>query len=790
VSAGTSFQSGIVNEQSFYKSRAVSDAEWPTYDPNSPLCSSPTPTPPGGFCHDDGGLLWRPFRSVDGSVVNADADLTKLNTPNGFWLNPYYDANKTNEDVIARTSPDGTGSELFTVDTGLEASGLGCGQQVQLLPDGTTKVPQCWLVIVPRGTPAEENPPSIPNAGFVVMTSPVSPSAWQNRIAIPLGFNPVDSPCQIGTNERRIAGSELAGPAVTNWQPTLCTTPGAPPYSYTSLSDGLARTEVTSGVAGGPGMAVMSEPIDPASLDPNNPVVYAPLTLSGVTIGFNVDRVSSPGDTRETALQGVRVEHINLTPRLVAKLLTESYQSQFFQLKTGNTVPKGYEWILSNPLGALADPEFLQYNPEFALLDPNGGRGVASAVVEEPDSDAAYELWRWVLADPEAAAWLSGTPDPWGMKVNPVYSTNPNLNPTGIGFGNPLPTNFPKSDPYTFVDHSSGDVSLVTKLPPRNLSILDMSPYAVSMQAAALAALTANDGAKLAVDQNALSPDTAWTSSPPEPAGTMRFFAVTDTASAFRYGLQTASLSRAGDDSPNRSFVAPDNSGLLAGEEAMVPGAVPSVLQPNPTTRNMGAYPLTMLTYAAALPGNLDAPARNDYANFIDYAVGPGQTPGLEFGQLPPGYAPLPEALRAQARAAAELIRNGFPSSGSNPGSANGFGPNGQGGPGGTGSGSGLAGSGSGSGGNGGSGQSPGGSGSGNHAAQSRRGLKPKNASSRSRTPWAGVEWLLRFLLPIVLAVGLAAAGASRVLGRRRRKKEAASPPAAALQPPSVGVAT
>ena len=46
---------------------------------------------------------------------------------------------------------------------------------------------------------------------------------------------------------------------------------------------------------------------------------------------------------------------------------------------------------------------------------------------------------------------------------------------------------------------------------------------------------------------------------------------VTDSASAARYGLQAASLSRAGDDAApsNRVFVAPDTASLLAGEQAM-----------------------------------------------------------------------------------------------------------------------------------------------------------------------------------------------------------------------------
>ena len=50
-------------------------------------------------------------------------------------------------------------------------------------------------------------------------------------------------------------------------------------------------------------------------------------------------------------------------------------------------------------------------------------------------SDLAVRLWEYVLADPEAKAWLDGTPDQSGMIVNPWYSTNPEVNPTGAGSG-------------------------------------------------------------------------------------------------------------------------------------------------------------------------------------------------------------------------------------------------------------------------------------------------------------------------------------------------------------------
>ncbi|MFT9821184.1 hypothetical protein ACMZ42_27070, partial [Lysinibacillus sp. NPDC056185] len=49
---------------------------------------------------------------------------------------------------------------------------------------------------------------------------------------------------------------------------------------------------------------------------------------------------------------------------------------------------------------------------------------------------------------------------------------------------------------------------------------------------------------------------------------------------------------------------------------------------------------------------------RKDYAALIRYAVGAGQNPGVSPGLLPPGYAPLPGALRTEALAAADRLQN------------------------------------------------------------------------------------------------------------------------------------
>ncbi len=194
----------------------------------------------------------------------------------------------------------------------------------------------------------------------------------------------------------------------------------------------------------------------------------------------------------------------------------------------------------------------------------------------------------------------------------------------------------------------------------RPLCILDWSPYATAMESAAQDASEANDQAKTTYSPTATSAQSAWTSNGPQVPGTYVVMTVTDSASAARYGLQAASLSRAGDDAApsSRVFVAPETTSLLAGEHAMTSSSVPGVLQTDPSTNAPEAYPLTMLTYAATRPVALNTTDRSKYAAFIRYAVQAGQVTGVAPGQLPDGYVPLPASLQQQALDAADTILN------------------------------------------------------------------------------------------------------------------------------------
>jgi hypothetical protein len=378
--------------------------------------------------------------------------------------------------------------------------------------------------------------------------------------------------------------------------------------------------------------------------------VYAPITVSGVVIGFNIERVINlvgQNDPVQKELRGVRVQNLNLTPRLVAKLLTQSYRSQ----TDIQSVSPNYPWAERNPTSLLFDPDFLRFNPEFEWLSADlrltGGLQVPSG-----NFDAASQLWDYVFADPEAKAWLDGAVDEWGMRVNPVYSTSGDVNPNGA-FGDPLPNSFPKADANCY------------KAPPLSATIVppplcgtDWMPYVRTFAEGAFNARAGNDPAKIVANPFPQSSNDYWKRDNPIAAGTRAMLAVTDTTSAARFGLQSARLTRPGDDGDSRVFIAPTDTSLLAGVATMAAKDVPTFLEPNPRADAPGAYPLAAVTYAAIKPLSLDANARSEYASFIEYAAGPGQSPGFDFGELPLGYVPLPQALRDQAIATAKVVRD------------------------------------------------------------------------------------------------------------------------------------
>ena len=544
------------------------------------------------------GNVYVPFRSVDGTVETGSRSA-------------FFDASTTNELPYARTRADGTGNELFEVQTAQEAPGLGCGAPTAV---GGQTPRRCWLVVVPRGNTEVDGSVRLGSSAFQLESSPLSSTNWSRRIAFPLDFQLLDDACDLA-KERRIIGQEVVAEAVTRWQPALCSD-GRATFNYSLVADRFARRQVVQSATAP--LALTSAPVPPAEVPVTRPLVYAPVALSGIAVSYIVER--QPRDDApdaELSREGSRIGDLRLTPRLVAKLLTQSY---------GNAVPPGDPAVTGNPQTLVDDEEFRALNPDFQyLLYPS----LSDLVVPTGQSDAARTLWEWLTSDDDARAFLDGDPDPWGMSVNPAYA------------GMSLPVDdLPKDDAYcqAFTDE---------RLP---LCTLERRPYAASMREAGRAASRGETLARQTWDPLATPP--AWKKTDPQFNGTRSILVLTDLATAARYGLQSASLRNTAGE-----YVAPTPESLTAGLAAMKPRAVSGVLEPVVASTDPAAYPLTTLTYAVTAPAFLVPQAASDYADFIEYAALDGQTRGIAPGSLPEGYAPLPRALRADALVAAATIR-------------------------------------------------------------------------------------------------------------------------------------
>jgi hypothetical protein len=645
-----------------------------------------------------------PFRAVTGKEYSS---LLVGDTGEATEMLQAFRAQTTNERT-ATVDSTGTARFSFEVQSAASQPYLGCGDEKSAT--GT----RCWLVIVPRGlhnstpvaaTPASPSTPEVPGCttlpaapdaatgGVRQDNSPINPRCefWANRILVPLDFRPTGSVCAAGATERRVVGTEGMSGAFASWQSALCGATGTA-YSFTTSADAVARQQLLTGQAQ---MAITSEPLTADSLPPGadpvqlaeTDVVYAPVAVSGVTISF-------------LAVQRGQVQStMRLSPRLIAKLLTQSYPTES-GLYTYSVDPVTGPWSSGRgtPLRLNNDPEFQALNEGSTFR--NGG----SIVLTGPnESDAIALLWAYVQADAAARAFLAGEPDNVlpgdegnsGMTINPYYLPQGDADarvPEFVegtyrtGTGVDVPALLPAKDAAGAVlwrgvgltgDDGSplclcdGDVASFPKadetLMPQLLQginqterydSLQMRPYATTAEGSARLLFRADTGAKTQWDPSKSNgpglPTGGYVGGGQMVATNMFLTAYTDTPSAARYLLPTAEL-----QVPDQRgvFVAADEAGMTAAVGAQSATAVAGVMTTDPATLPTQAYPLTSVLYAAVNLGAADEAAREQYADLIEYAVTDGQTPGHSIGQLPEGYLPLSDAQREQALAAVAAIR-------------------------------------------------------------------------------------------------------------------------------------
>jgi len=580
-----------------------------------------------------------PFNSATGTQIwdlkrNPNNGLD-YNSDVSMEANEFYSKLTSNEVTWAGSDATGVGQSKFEIQTASQSPGLGCGTAKKV--SGKYVGQPCWLVVLPRGT-ADNRVDNISQGGLLW-------DAWKHHLAIKLNFRPLGVRCSLGVPERQVQGSELVNAAFASWQPDLCGGSVKSAFVISNQFDGDSLDAAASTSSSPLAITTRAN-----NLQANDPLVYAPLAVGGISLSFAIDRNVNESMQVSQELRNrnfTPFTKMNITPRLLAKLLTYSYKES---LPWGADISE----LGSNSRNITQDPDFLAANSDEAdwqYMDLKFG-GLADALIPNSRSYLAERVWKYIMSDKDARDFMAGKADPYGMKVNPWYCTDAKINPTKVAFQLPNP-GFPKADPIERPDttatdpaHGGGVANLVT-----------WRPYISDFETGALSTLTGNSYS-LGGWNNMSSPP-AYSKTGRSAPGLQRVISLTTTPAAGRYQtFQASLLNSAG------QFVAPTTSSLLAAEVAMTPTAENSgVFEYNFESKQAkaatGAYPLALQMYAALNPLQTDKPSRAAFANMIRFAVEKGQTIGTNEGQLPPGYAPLTSKFKKLAISAAEAIATG-----------------------------------------------------------------------------------------------------------------------------------
>jgi hypothetical protein len=572
---------------------------------------------------------WVPFVSANGHVYPGGTGGCAGMAPEA--ASTEGSALPSNE-TFGVTARNGKGSAKFDVWTSAENASLGC----------TTSV-ACSLVAVPiegvscdpaaKSLPPRDRPKAgqlarvtaaceakgafaagqtvIPQGSDDVAVSGSlwwSASNWRNRITVPLNFATPADACDVvnSSSSVNVYGSELLSQATGQWLPHFCLNSHLFKIQHVAIGEPEARNLLTTGGAS----AAFTSAAPPAGY--GKPVVQAPTALTGFAITYDIDNS-----------QGQPYRQLRLTPRLLAKLLTESYPA-ILSLKQLDPALSG------NPLDITEDPEFIALNPGITQ-GVSATEAASELLTLSSDSDVIRALTTYITDDPTARAWLNGTPDPWGMKVNPKYA-----HITLPVDKWPLLDTFASPALYTSTSNDCLHTNPVPFLPLVAAPMSTLAEIAESMQFS-----VANSQTTCVQPVDGSSVGEKLVASGRQTVGNRFMIGISSLGDADRYALNQAAL-----QSTPKHFVTPTATSLHSAASFLRPDAAAGTWTlPYRTLRTnakaAAAYPGTMLVSTAVPTSGLPASVAKDYATFLRFVAGPGQHPGDGIGQLPAGYLPI-----------------------------------------------------------------------------------------------------------------------------------------------------
>jgi hypothetical protein len=558
-------------------------------------------------------------------------------------------------EIAAYSDEEGAGSVQFEVRSDVENESLGCNHKVactiEVIPINGIS---CDQPAAPQSisdaecrkggqfTPGASN---FANQGVDQAVAPVlwwSASNWANRFTIPITFGLPPDTCDVLDPRAPTGfyGSELMSQASLQWSPAYCLNKKRFKFQLNQMSDAAGWNLMQSGV--GPAAFVSS----PHRRTSDDPVGFAPTAVTGFAIGYNIDKPDNGGEYTD----------LKLNPRLVAKLITQSY--------LGSGRGTGHPGIEDNPLGIMNDPEFIALNPGLSQTTQEAGAALLQLSV---DSDVVQQLTDWIAHDQAAMDFINGKADPWGMKVNPSYKK----------------TKMPKSEWPLLDTYVPADTDQCHKANP-DVYFSQLAAPVSTLRKVAEALLDGWPNTQTRCDFDAVTNTYKLGRVDRQSYGARFMLGVVSLGDAARYGLHTAAL-----QTKKNTYVAPDDDSLGAAVELMEPqvpkkkdkggkgdsaggsggsgdgsqdarvsakpkghggdDAAPDlttlsrlyVLDQADVRKSGKAYPGTMVVYTAARLRNLDKADATKVALFIRTSTTEGQKAGAGNGELPAGFLPI-----------------------------------------------------------------------------------------------------------------------------------------------------
>ncbi|WP_436788288.1 hypothetical protein [Yinghuangia sp. YIM S10712] len=492
---------------------------------------------------------------------------------------------------------------------------LGCAAETACVvaaivrPDRNTSTPGNFVPANVEPVSATANIPTPADFDFAVEAGQV---AWA-----PVEFAPGASLCGAQTTALSVAGNAEHATAGRSWQGGLCRVENPLTMSVGSMTSPEGRDTFRAGdVDGVITTQPLGGPIDESlgQGDDGDPgrkpgeVAYAPLTNGAIVVATNLE-------INDANLNPVRLPPLNLTPRLVAKLLTHAYGTNV-KHKSGSVAMKevpGFPPRYEHYDSLFEDPEFLAANPGYPAVPVTFD--LHTILVRGAYDDTIHELTRWLVSDEATRAWLSGTVDENGIACPDAWRIPALEYPIGL------------------ISNRIQDLAWAYRPISAYSGIVDQLAQA--------------QGSETYIGGDGLP-----TRYKPDDPGDRRVIAITSLEAAERMQLPVARLRNAAGQ-----FVAPTRESIAAGVAAATAGPDGVTLTNNFATQDPSAYPLTKTDVVAFPTREVTKEKAAAIDKYLAYAAGPGQVPSLLPGQLPPGYAPLNDQQKQQIVNARDAIR-------------------------------------------------------------------------------------------------------------------------------------